>query len=241
MYDNNKSNLQPATRRFNPVRVLPLVLLLVSLSAGQNLLAVFDLQSDSSVSARTVSEISDRISAVIAEDSTYFQFERAQIPELLKQLLIDESASACSDVQCLTVIGSLIGANFMVGGSIRHKGRETSIELNLVDVAAKKIKNTVNLQCRSSKNALLETEIPALTKALMSSPSNKIARPGSGNKEKKSVLKNPLVYIGTGVAGLAAGGVYYYFNYYKKGDAAPESSANGEISLGDAPARTRNE
>jgi hypothetical protein len=118
------------------------ILLLAALAKGQNLLAVLDLERDSSVSQKEVTAVCDRISAVISNDSSYMQFERSQLPELLKQLYIEESATGCSDPQCLTVIGSLIGANFIVGGSIRKKGSETAIELNLVDVAKKQAINT---------------------------------------------------------------------------------------------------
>jgi TolB-like protein len=209
------------------------VLLLAVWAGGQNLLAVLDLENNGSVTQAEVTALCNRISEVIARDSVYMQFERSQLPELLKQLYIEESATACSDPQCLTVIGSLIGANFVVGGSIRKNGREITIELNLVDVANKKAINTVDSRTKAKADILLKTEIPALVKTLMNP--GKRGPKKIASAEKNGFFANPLVYIGTGLAGAAAGGVYYYFNYYKQ----PEANGNSNISLDDAPVRTR--
>jgi hypothetical protein len=219
-------------RIFGGVRAaLCATLLLTSLVRGQNLLAVLDLENDGSVTQGEVTAICDRISGVIAKDSTYMQFERSQLPELLKQLYIEESATACSDPQCLTVIGSLIGANFVVGGSIRKNGRETVIELNLVDVAKKKAMNTVGISLKTS--ALLDSEVPSLVKKLMDLDLHGTQKVASA--EKKGFFANPLLYIGTGLAGAVAGGAYYYVYYYKNDN----TNGTNDISLDDAPARER--
>ena len=229
--------------RFYTVSLL--VLFHTAFAAGQNLLAVLDFECDGSVPQKGITAVSDRISQTIAEDSTYVQFQRSQIPELLKQLSIDESASSCSDKQCLTVVGSLIGANYMVGGSIRYKNHETSIEISLIDVAEKKVINSVSFSSGSKKKALFDTEIPALAKSLMNPAMQN--PPVAGKKRKKSFLANPFLYIGTGVAGIAAGGACYYAFVYKRsaadggGGGVNDPDDPSDLSLDDAPARTRGE
>jgi hypothetical protein len=222
-------------RLFGGVRVaLCATLLLTALVRGQNLLAELDLENDGSVTQSEVSAICDRISKVISKDSTYMQFERAQLPELLKQLYIEESATACSDPQCLTVIGSLIGANFVVGGSIRKNGKETVIELNLVDVANKKAVNTAGLQTKAQMNVLIESEIPALVKDLLAAEKNNSQKAASNGK--KTFFANPLVYIKTGLVSAIAGGAYYYLFCIKSNS----TDKNNDIPLDDAPVRRRN-
>lgn len=214
---------------------LLLVLSGASIALGENLLAVLDLENDGTVSAKSIGIISDKISASIKNDTNYLQFDRSSIPELLQQLSIDQSATACSDVQCLTVIGSLIGANTMIGGTFRFAAKTTTIELNLVDVAAKKALNTVYLTSKSNKRDILEIEIPKLVKDLFSAEPQK--QPKQEIVRKKTLLTNPLLYVGTLFVGGAAAGAYYYKNYYNP--AASPSPDNSELPMGDAPERSR--
>lgn len=219
------------------VRLLALSLLLsgASIALSENLLAVLDLENNGTISPKNIGTISDKISASIKNDTNYLQFDRRQIPELLKQLSIDQSATACSDPQCLTVIGSLIGANTMIGGTIRYAAKTTTIELNLVDVAAKKALNTVHLNSKSNKRDILEIEIPELVKNLFSAEPQK--QPKQEIVRKKTLLANPLLYVGTLVVGGAAAGAYYYKYYYNP--AATRSPDNPELPMGDAPERSR--
>ncbi len=215
-----------------------LLLLFVTIAdvSGENLLAVMDLECDGSVSQQEIITISNKISASLVTEPAYIQFDRTLLPELLKQLSIDQSATVCSDAQCLIIIGSLIGANTMIGGSIRKKNKETEIKLKLVDVIGKKAINSVTLSSRSSQNKLLEKEVPALTESLMSDDGENLVQ---NTDSKKSFFRNPLTYIGPVLlAGAAAGAYYYKYNY--KNDHESDPGASG-ISLDDTPERTRRE
>jgi|GEM_PF-2300260 len=221
----------------NPVSgVILFCALIVSGSFGQNFIAVLDLVSDGSVSPKVVREISDRISESIAsEDPSYMPFEREYIPELLKQFAVDQSATACSDPQCLTLMGSMIGATTVVGGSISRSKGETFIELNLVDVAQKRALNSVSFSSKAKKSVLLQSEIPALASSLLS-PDSRVAKRKPG--KKRGFFRNPVTYIGTALVGGAAFGAYYYMSN-NGGPDGKESTE--EIPISDAPVRSRSE
>jgi len=180
---------------------------------GQNLLAVLDVVSDGTVPAKNCTILSDTISAVLARDTTYMQFDRAMLPDLLGQLSVKDASTACSDPQCLALIGNMFGANYVIGGFVRYKDNLTEIELNLVDVGDKRALNTVSMKTGSRKKIIFSSEIPALVKDLLNPhatppPTKLIA-------EKKSVLTNPLLYVGTLLAGGLGAGAYYYKYYYQ--------------------------
>lgn len=156
------------------------------------------------------------------------------IPELLKQLSISKSSAECSNVQCLLVIGSLIGANYITGGSIRYNKRKTDIELHLVDINSKKAVNSVSLQSKLPLRECAETELPALVNSLLRGTSAKETTVAG----KKPIVKNPFLYIGTALAGGAAVGAWYYKRHYRSAD-GKASSGPQEISLDDAPVRKR--
>lgn len=213
--------------------------LTLSVSAQQNLLAVLDLASDGSIPGKNLSLISDKISEVVAADGTYMLFTRNTLPELLKQFSIYESAAACSDQQCLVVTGSLIGANTMIGGSIKYEKNLTEITLNMVDVAGKQTINSVTMSTGSKKADFLKIEIPALVQSLLNpgkvSPQPKLAA-------KKNFFTNPFLYAGTLLVGGAAAGAYY-FKFYRhddEGDGEPEIEEKDlPLSMDDIPVRTR--
>ncbi len=214
-----------------------LLLSFFTLSQGQNLLAVLDLQGDGTIPQEDIRKASDRISEALREDSAYFQFDRSHLPDLLSQLSIEQSATGCSDPQCLTVIGSLIGANSVIGGMIRKEGRRTEVSLNLVDVATRKAVNSVDLSSRAPMSEVIATEIPALTKVLMSGPVSTAA----GKKSHKNFFSNPVTYISAAalIGGAATGGYYFYKHYYRDGDSDGTGIRTAEISIDDAPVRTR--
>jgi hypothetical protein len=126
------------------------------------------------------------------------------LPELFNQLALDQSALVCSDQQCLILLGNLIGAAAVLGGSITTTGKQTTIELNLVDVSGKRTINNVLLTSVAKKSDFFENELPALVKNLLSSRANTSPLASKSSVKHKSVLSNPLLYTGALLVGGAA-------------------------------------
>ncbi len=208
-----------------------------SLAGAQGPIAVMDLQCGENISPSAGRAISNRIGESL--DSTLQQFDRAILHDMLEQLSIDQSATSCSDAQCLTIVGSLIGASRVIGGSVSRDGRKTFITLNLVDVAGKKAINSVSMNSRSDKNELLAFEIPALVKTLMA-PRSPISR--RNGLKGRSFFANPVTYIAAGLAGTVAAGTFLFKlgNPPDRDDpSGPGPVVPGVIPIDDAPSRTR--
>lgn len=222
-----------------------LLLFRVFLSSGasleQQLLAVFDLTSDSSISAKNLKAISDNISVLVERDSSYSQFSREMLPELFNQLAIDHSALICSDPQCLILLGNLIGANAAIGGFIKRSRERTMIELSLVNVSKKQIINTVSLTTAASIVEFKEEELPELVKSLLGSRTN-TSPLRSKSLKKKSAFTNPMLYVGTVVVGGAAAAAYYFLVYTKDDNHQSVGQPSSEpLSLDDIPIPARGE
>lgn len=225
---------------------LVFICLLTFSASAQKLLAVLNLVTDGSVPQKNLTIISDTISAAVARDSTYVQFDRAMLPDLLKQLMLDESSISCSDPQCLTIVGGLIGAEMMIGGMIKYANHATTIELNLVDVAERKAINSVSLSSGAKKSTLLGSEIPALVQSLLSAPNSSPQAVVPPAQQNPSILKNPLLYVGTFLATGAAAGAYYYKYHYRADDGGdpdpvdpPIVNDSPGLSMDDVPVRKR--
>jgi hypothetical protein len=207
-------------------------------ATGQNYCAVLDLASDGTIPERNCSLISDKISEVIATRSNYMAFDRGILPELLQQFSLDKDAVDCCKPQCLAHIGSLIGANAMIGGTIIHKNNLIEIKLFFVDVATGRTLNTVSLNTSSKKNVFLNSEVPALMKNLLNPPV--VATPATKKQsvKNKSFFTNPVLYVGTLFVGGAAAGAYYY-KYYYKNDGNNSPGDDQPLSMDDVPVRSR--
>ena len=98
--------------------------------------------------------------------------------------------------------------------------------------------NSVNLSSRSEWEILLDGEVHALTKSLMASSTSEGSLATKSSRER-NIFRHPLTYIGPVLVGGAAAGAWYYKRHY--GSETEGSSGPQEISLDDAPARTRGE
>jgi len=132
-------------------------------SIGQNFLAVMDLVSDGTISQNSIIDLSDKIGQSV-NDSSYSQFDRSTLPELLKQLDMNDTLIASYDPNCLIIVGSLIGANTVLGGLVTRNKDSVNIKLYLVAVEKKQTLSEASLSSVSPKMVLLEKEIPELVK-----------------------------------------------------------------------------
>jgi len=202
-------------------------------SAEQKLLVVMDLYSDGSVTDDNIRSISDKISEIAANDSTYTQFSREMLPELFNQLAIDQASVKCSDRQCLALAGSIIGANAVIGGTISMNRKQMKIELNLVDVTAKASLNSVSILSSSKKSVFLEKELPAFVNNLLDSNVSPPAKVKTAGKNR--FFSSPFLYATMALAAGAAAAFYFVND-------RDHSSGNGEsipLTLDDLPSPTR--
>ena len=229
------------------------VVVLLSVPAdAQKLLAVLNLENDGTLPEKYNIMVADKISELIAGDSGFVQFERSMLPELLQQLSVEQSAATCSNEQCLSLIGSLIGANRIIGGTIGQTKKSVEITLNFIDVDNRKLVNFVNISSGSAMEVIISRELEPLTRQLLYPDGTPSVAKKKENKGMRRILRSPVTYITLGtlfLAGAAGGGAYYYKNYYKNDSAdkpVPDDDPiveepPKEIPVDDIPHRTRGE
>lgn len=217
--------------------------------SAQNYLAVMDLVSDGSVNKSALVALSDKISQSIP-DNSYSQFDRSIMPEILKQFSLDDSSFACYEPQCLIVIGNLIGANTLIGGFISRNNNETSLTLNLIDVASRSTLNSVTISSNSPRSQFLQTEIPGIVNKLLnksqnlpppvsamnnpvSSPSSKAGTERSEKNLKSGKTRNAKPAVFSSIGGAVGLGIVGLVLYFKNSDDGKESP----ISMDDVPVR----
>jgi hypothetical protein len=218
--------------------VLNCILLSAAETEGQRLLAVFDLTSDGSLSSTELKTISDTISILANDQKAYTQFSREMMPELFNQIAIDHTALACSDMQCLLLLGNLIGAEVVIGGFITTTGKKTAIELQLIDVTEKRTLQTVSMTSTANRLDFTKTELPNLVKQLFRSPKD-TSPVTTKHPGRKSIFASPLLYTGTALVSGGVAAAYYFLVYKKEGETPQGGDDKKPLPLDDIPIPTR--
>lgn len=214
--------------RRNVVFVLFIIVLLsIGRASAQDLIVVMDLVITSNISKNTMDSACNIISKEIARDKQYTAFDRQFLATTLEQAGAQQLP--CSDAKCLTDAGLLLGAKYVIGGSLYLSKGILEVNLNRVDAQSGKSDRTVEWKSPGSINFFLSEKIPSLVKELMTDS----VPVESASLHKKS-SGHPLAWIGASALAVAGGGAAVYL-YLKKG----QTATNNDLPLDDVPVHAR--
>jgi predicted outer membrane repeat protein len=217
----------------------------LSVIAQENYGVVLDLVSDGSVSKNSCYLLSKKVNKVLISDGRYKLFDRKILPELLKQYAIDTLSQKCCDQHCLIEIGSLIGAEIIIGGKAILKDKSIYITLNMVDVKRKRNIQSITLTSKLSKKRVISKEIPLIVEMLIESETlyqqsifdeeqqkNKLKV--EAIKRRRSFFRNTALYGGAILAGSLSALICFYIL-----DREKEEKDDRPLSMDDLPQRIR--
>jgi len=144
----------------NRIRVLPrligslCLLLLVSSLIGQEkpTLAVLDFDAFGR-SAPEVAALTNRLRTNMTQLGEYRIIERGLMVEILREQ--DFQMSGCVTDECAVEIGQLLGAQFMLSGSIGKVGATWTIEMRVVDVQSGAVINSTSYDTQGTIDIVL--------------------------------------------------------------------------------------
>ena len=111
-------------------KLLPLILLLTSLFAREYI-AVIDFEGIN-VSEGDAKALTQRLTSEMITLGLYQVLERSEMKRLLEEQKFQYSG--CVDLKCAVELGKMLGAKYMVVGSISKVGSTYSIDSRLIDV-----------------------------------------------------------------------------------------------------------
>jgi TolB-like protein len=202
-------------------------LLPVNRTNAQELVVVMDLVITSNISKNTMDSACNKIGKEIARDKQYFVFDRQFLPVTLEQA--GARQLPCSETGCLTDAGKLLGAKYIIGGSLYLAKGILEVTLKRVDVGSGKSVQTVQWKSQGAINFFLNEKIPFLVQEMMTD-----STPGATTTISKKTSKHPFAWIGMSTLAVVGGGAAAYL-YYKKG----QTTANGDLPLDDVPVHAR--
>ena len=219
-----KPNNNWKTRIMLKIVLISALLLPITQPCAQQLIAVMDLAAEGSVSKNLMDSLCNRISEEITRNQQYIAFERQFIPFTLEQAGIKLSLP-CADNRCLSEAGKLLGAKYIIGGSLQLSKNKLEIDLNRVDIETGKSVQTARCESKGTINDFFNDKLPDIVQNLMSNRG-----PGTKTMANKSTSNHLLMRIGMSALAVAGGGAAVYF-YNKKG----QTAANGDLPIDDAP------
>jgi hypothetical protein len=171
-----------------------------------------DLTSDGTVSLASIRSICDKISEEIALNKDVIVYDRKELPFVLEHL--DKKSSVpCSNTPCFSDLGKQLGADQIVGGSVKLTQGEFCIRLDRVDVKKNQVARTITEKMIVKKNDFISQKIHGIVQDLMAPQ-----KPIASKTGKKGFFSHPATWI-TAATVAAAGVVVVVYMLPKKGNA----------------------
>ncbi len=121
------------------VALLSILLISTVLPQEQPTLAILDFEA-SGVSAIEATAISDRLRTYLVQAARYQVVERGQMLEILKEQ--DFQLTGCVTTECAVEIGQLVGARYILLGSVAKIGNLFTMNARIADIETGSIVNT---------------------------------------------------------------------------------------------------
>ena len=143
-------------------RILLFILLTTSLFAREYI-AIIDFEGIS-VSEADAKALTQRLTSEMMALEVYQVVERSEMKRLLDEQKFQYSG--CVDTKCAVEIGKMLGAKFMVVGSVSKLGSSFSIESRLIDVETSEAYISASYIHKGQIDALLTGGITSIAKQL---------------------------------------------------------------------------
>lgn len=132
----------------NKSYLITLCFLISGAFAQSKTLAILPLNNLSNLESTEVQSISHKLEAEISKALSYKLVERSEMDEILKEQGFKETV-LCDDDECPQEIGSLLGADIILTGTLGRVGEIFSITAKLVDVKTGRLLTAQSVEAQS--------------------------------------------------------------------------------------------
>ena len=107
------------------------ILLMIEIGAAREYIAIIEFEGIG-VSQQEARSLTQRLTSEMIKLEIYQVLERAEMKKLLSEQKFQ--SSGCVSTQCAVDIGKMLGAKYMIVGSVNKVGRTFSIDARMIDV-----------------------------------------------------------------------------------------------------------
>jgi hypothetical protein len=196
---------------------------------AENVIGVGELEYGGEISKNDALFFSDIIRHEVSHNAKYILIDSKLMSDILYARKIS-SYPPCSNKKKLRTLGQLLTADIMIGGKISRKSNELNFTLLAVDVNRNVILDRVDSVIITTKKEFISNYLPAYCTKLLISIGY---RDNESTQNTKSFFKSPYCYIGIPILFISGGVTYTLMSK------SSNKNNNGDISLDDAPIRSR--
>jgi TolB-like protein len=195
-------------------------------------LAVSDLAAQG-VKESEAAVISEQLRVELMKSPRIRLIERTQMQEILKELGFQKSG--CTNDACAVEVGQLLGVKKIIVGSVGIAGSYTILSARVIDVAIGLVVVNESIRTKGGIDETIEKGVQARARKIDSGlfPSTTTASTSAPRPHgKKTVLRNALIFGGSGAL-LVGGGVaaYLFMNKEENSENTPTNNNNVRIEL----------
>lgn len=164
------------------VSIFSILLMSTALPQEKPTLAILDFEA-TGISVVEATAISDRLRTYLVQIAIYQVVERGQMIEILKEQ--NFQLTGCVTTECAVQIGQLLGAQYILLGSVATIGNLFTLNTRIVDVESGSIVNTAAYDYTGDIGGLLSFGMKVLSSRISDSP-NTILLPFSDYQQYSS-------------------------------------------------------
>ncbi|MBJ47858.1 MAG: hypothetical protein CMG59_01590 [Candidatus Marinimicrobia bacterium] len=153
-------------------------------------IAVIDFDSNN-VRVSYAKAITERITTELIKVNKYVVVERTKVDELLSEQKFQNSG--CVNISCAVELGNILGARYIVVGTISKVGKTFSLDARLVDIESSESIKSANYTTRGIVDDLLVYGVPSLVSQLINDNST-VELTVNSEKDSKNDLSGYLHY-----------------------------------------------
>src|SRR5437868_8101565 len=147
-------------------------------AAAQQTLAIAEVKARGNVDPDDADEMNDALTAQLVADGRVRVVERQQIAKVMKEQALSQSGVMSDEVQIK--VAQLVGARWIVLGSIQAKGKGLQLSLRALDSSSAQVAYAENLRLGN------DDQIEAGSKQLARKMEDKLLGAGSGSQQGSS-------------------------------------------------------
>jgi len=141
------------------IRRLIILLLIVGCVFAREYIAIIDFEGIN-VSGGDAKALTQRLTSEMIKLEVYQVLERSEMKRLLEEQKFQYSG--CVDIKCAVEVGKMLGAKYMVVGSISKVGRTYSIDSRLIDVETSESYVSGSYSMRGEIDGLMNTGMQSI-------------------------------------------------------------------------------
>ena len=144
-------------------KLLLIVLLIVGSLFGREYIAIIDFEGIN-VSEGNAKALTQRLTSEMIKLEVYQVLERSEMKRLLEEQKFQYSG--CVDLNCAVELGKMLGAKFMVVGSVSKIGSSYSIDSRMIDVESSEAYISATFNHKGQIDVLLTNGINSISRQL---------------------------------------------------------------------------